>query len=90
MAVHTFAKSQPAPLPRPSSPGGRSWARNPQRRPALGPMARFLRELVADLENDQTVQDEVTESGKQVSKKRKSKKDLPDAKMPNTDQLEFF
>jgi DNA mismatch repair protein MutS len=46
--------------------------------------------ILDHLENDQTVKDEITESGNQVSKKRKSKKDLPDAKMPSTDQLEFF
>jgi DNA mismatch repair protein MutS len=46
--------------------------------------------ILDHLENDQTVKDEVTESAKQVNKKRKSKKDMPDAKKPNTDQLEFF
>jgi DNA mismatch repair protein MutS len=46
--------------------------------------------ILDHLENDQTVKDEVTESGNQVSKKRKTKINLPDAKMPSTDQLEFF
>jgi len=46
--------------------------------------------ILEHLESDQTVQDEVTESAKQVSKKSKSNKNLPDANKPNTDQLEFF
>ncbi len=46
--------------------------------------------ILDHLENDQTVQDEVTESGKQVRKKRKAPKDLPQSKRPTPDQLEFF
>ena len=46
--------------------------------------------ILEHLESDQTVQDEVTESANQVSKKHKAKKNLPDSKKPNTDQLEFF
>jgi DNA mismatch repair protein MutS len=46
--------------------------------------------ILEHLESDQTVQDEVTESANQVRKKPASKKDLPDTKKPNTDQLEFF
>lgn len=46
--------------------------------------------ILDHLENDQTVRDEVTESAHQVSKKKKPMKDLPEARKPNTDQLEFF
>ncbi len=46
--------------------------------------------ILEHLENDQTVQDEVSESAQQVSKKPKSKNGLPDSRKPNTDQLEFF
>ncbi|QXD22664.1 DNA mismatch repair protein MutS [Opitutia bacterium ISCC 51] len=46
--------------------------------------------ILDHLENDQTVEDEVTESAKQVSKEKASKKTLPESKKPDTDQLEFF
>lgn len=46
--------------------------------------------ILHHLENDQTVQDEVTATGKQVRRKRKTPKDLPQSKKPNFDQLEFL
>ncbi|MDA0349810.1 MAG: DNA mismatch repair protein MutS [Verrucomicrobia bacterium] len=46
--------------------------------------------ILEHLENDQTVQDEVTESANQVNRQRQSKPNLPDSRKPNTDQLEFF
>ncbi|MBC9868831.1 MAG: DNA mismatch repair protein MutS [Opitutae bacterium] len=46
--------------------------------------------ILNHLENDQTVQDEVTSAGRQVRRKRKTAKDQPEAKRPNFDQLELL
>ena len=55
-----------------------------------GSVIERAKTILDHLENDQTVEDEVTESAKQVSKQRVSKKALPESKKPDVDQLEFF